>query len=293
MRLVLNDVEKWNELPFSEPILYLQFDNCGKNKNKVLIGFVTDLVRRGVFVKAKLGFLMVGHTHEDIDQFFSIISIHLKKETVVCPDQHSLRIEIPNAFLNPVDKPDVIVLDPSKMFDFNELYLSSIDEQISYHQEPHQYRIKQFNPATQKPECVLVHYKNWVESRFWLPSINSSPPNDSVDLIQQPTKRRKMSRGQLTAGQRAVQTRTTVPKDSEIESCLCTLERPANLHGLECNKKRHGVFEPIDDSISLNIQCHCYHTHVNKHQLMSAPETSTNNCSCYRTPLRIQKPHCF
>ena len=174
-------------------------------------------------MKAKLGFLMVGHTHEDIDQFFSIISIHLKK--VICPDQHSLWIEIHN----------VIVLDPSKMFDFNKLYMSSIGEQISYHQEPHQYRIKQFNPATRKPECVLVHYKNWVESRFWLPSINSSPPNDSVDLIQQPTKRRKMSRGQLTAGQRAVQTRTTVPKDSEIESCLCTLERPANLHGLKCN----------------------------------------------------------
>ena len=114
LRLILNDLEKRNELPYSEPTLYLQFDNCGENKNKVLIDFVTDLVRRGVFVKAKLGFLMVGHTHEDIDQFFSIISIHLKKETVVCPDQHSLRIEIPNAFLNPVNKPDVIVLDPSK-----------------------------------------------------------------------------------------------------------------------------------------------------------------------------------
>ena len=135
----MNDLEKQNELPFFEPTLYLQFNNCGENKNKVLIGFVTDLVWRGMFVKTKLSFLMVGHTHKDIDQFFSIISIHLKKGTVVCPDQHSLRIEIHNAFLNPVDKPDVIVLDPSKMFDFNELYLSSIDEQISYHQEPHQY----------------------------------------------------------------------------------------------------------------------------------------------------------
>ena len=100
LRLVLNDLEKRNELPYSEPTLYLQFDNCGENKNKVLIDFVTDLVRRGVFVKAKLGFLMVGHTHEDIDQIlnFSIISIHLKKETVICPDQHSLWIEIQNAF---------------------------------------------------------------------------------------------------------------------------------------------------------------------------------------------------
>ena len=65
--------EKW-KLPCVNPTLYLQIDNCGENKNKTLIAFLTDLVRKKVFHKIKACFLMVGHTHDDIDQVFATIS---------------------------------------------------------------------------------------------------------------------------------------------------------------------------------------------------------------------------
>ena len=56
--------------------LYLQLDNCGgENKNSFLMTFVAILVHFGVFEKIKVSFLMVGHTHEDIDQFFSRLSV--------------------------------------------------------------------------------------------------------------------------------------------------------------------------------------------------------------------------
>jgi hypothetical protein len=56
--------------------LYAQFDNCsGENKNQVTMTFLCILVHFGVFNKIKVSFLQVGHTHEDIDQMFSRLSV--------------------------------------------------------------------------------------------------------------------------------------------------------------------------------------------------------------------------
>ncbi|XP_062621696.1 uncharacterized protein LOC134283269 [Saccostrea cucullata] len=53
-------------------VLYLQMDNCAReNKNRYLLAFFCFLVEVGLFRKIKISFLMVGHTHEDVDQVFS------------------------------------------------------------------------------------------------------------------------------------------------------------------------------------------------------------------------------
>ena len=41
------------------------------------MGYLCHLVEEKVFDKIKLSFLMVGHTHEDVDQMFSRYSICL------------------------------------------------------------------------------------------------------------------------------------------------------------------------------------------------------------------------
>ena len=57
------------------PVLYMQLDNtCRENKNKFVFSFLAYLVTMGVFKKIKVNFLLVGHTHEDIDQYFSVVS---------------------------------------------------------------------------------------------------------------------------------------------------------------------------------------------------------------------------
>ena len=66
LRLTLLDLEKQNKLPTVNPILYLQLDNCSENKNKVLFGFLSDLVSRHMLEEVQVGFLMVGHTHKKI-----------------------------------------------------------------------------------------------------------------------------------------------------------------------------------------------------------------------------------
>ena len=48
-------------------VLYLQVDNtCHENKNQVVFGYLNMLVELRVFEKVKVGFLLVGHTHDHI-----------------------------------------------------------------------------------------------------------------------------------------------------------------------------------------------------------------------------------
>ena len=63
-------------------VLYLQLDNTAlENKNQYVLAFLAYLVQAGVFSAIHLSFLIVGHTHEDIDQVFSGVSAHLKKNS--------------------------------------------------------------------------------------------------------------------------------------------------------------------------------------------------------------------
>jgi len=53
--------------------LYLQLDNCYReNKNKYMLGFLEWLVDKKIFTKVVLSFMIVGHTHCDVDQLHSI-----------------------------------------------------------------------------------------------------------------------------------------------------------------------------------------------------------------------------
>ncbi|KAI8493207.1 hypothetical protein Bbelb_292110 [Branchiostoma belcheri] len=61
--------------------LYLQLDNSAKEcKNKYILAFACWLVHLRIFRKVKLGYLMPGHTHEDMDQMLSRFSTHLQRE---------------------------------------------------------------------------------------------------------------------------------------------------------------------------------------------------------------------
>ena len=51
-------------------ILYVQCDNGSEFKNNVWATALEWLTKLGIFVKVKLSFLPVGHTHEDIDACF-------------------------------------------------------------------------------------------------------------------------------------------------------------------------------------------------------------------------------
>ncbi|KAL3695571.1 hypothetical protein R1sor_009647 [Riccia sorocarpa] len=57
------------------PNLYIQLDNSAKdNKNWAMIPFCSELVARGCCKMITMSFLVIGHTHEDVDVFFSKVN---------------------------------------------------------------------------------------------------------------------------------------------------------------------------------------------------------------------------
>jgi hypothetical protein len=213
---VLVDLDNDNKLPVANnAVFYLQVDNCGENKNRILFSFLTHLVRTGTFQKVKVGFLMVGHTHEDIDQFFSVIAKHLRKVHILCPDQPSLFKAVHEAFEKPADRPVVMTFDATDIVDYRVLYDPRMDDEFHYYQEPHAFRIKIFNVESSGTvdSVTLMHYKMWVENVHWLPCFasndnvsSSKTVSDEEDIVGSPVKqkkKRKMNRGQITKGQMA------------------------------------------------------------------------------------------
>jgi hypothetical protein len=76
MHVIVDVRRKKGRLP---PTLQIQADNCTpENKNIYMFA----LVGLGYFQEVQLCFLIVGHTHEDIDQRFSIISNMLKRTNI-------------------------------------------------------------------------------------------------------------------------------------------------------------------------------------------------------------------
>ena len=108
---------------------------------------------------------MTGHTHKDIDSFFSTIASKLRSG-IICPDRQlqSFVQAVSAAFDDPKDKPVLCYLNACDIFDYKELYGPLVDKTIAYHQQPHQFCNKHYDAST-----VLLHYKQWSHSRFWLP----------------------------------------------------------------------------------------------------------------------------
>ena len=97
------------------PKLYMQMDNCsGDNKNYAILALCNFLVDQGVFEQVEVGYLPVGHTHEDIDQGFSVLSRHLKQ--VDAKSFSSFVREDRAAFNNPLEKPNVEVVNCKRDF---------------------------------------------------------------------------------------------------------------------------------------------------------------------------------
>jgi hypothetical protein len=62
--------------------LYLQLDSASVNKCNTLYSYLAFLVLSGVFESVRVGYMLVGHTHDIIDQVFSRISFYLRRHNV-------------------------------------------------------------------------------------------------------------------------------------------------------------------------------------------------------------------
>ncbi|XP_070536890.1 uncharacterized protein [Ptychodera flava] len=137
--------------------LYVQLDNCVReNKNKFFIGFMAYLVKRKYLQEIMMSFLMVGHTHEDIDQRFSKYSQKLKEN-----DAKTMP-ELAKVLENSTDpQPEITILQT--VWNIRDWLLPHLEE-IHNQSFPHVYRIYLASNGE-----VKVQYKNWSTDFNWQP----------------------------------------------------------------------------------------------------------------------------
>ncbi|KAL3699729.1 hypothetical protein R1sor_017751 [Riccia sorocarpa] len=69
------DIGEGRRLRMLPTNLYIQLDNSAKdNKNWAVMAFCSELVAKGCCKTITMSFLVVGHTHEDVDAFFSEVN---------------------------------------------------------------------------------------------------------------------------------------------------------------------------------------------------------------------------
>ena len=152
--------------------LCIQMDNCGHQKNKYMMAYLTHLVDNGQFANITLSFLEKGHTHEDIDQTFSVLSKAFKQSTCHTPSE--FRRQVHEAF------PDTPSLDePAHLgtaifthveqieytHDVVNWMAEALDKKLKYIQKPHVFTFQRNSEGD-----ATMHYKAWWRRRDWKPA---------------------------------------------------------------------------------------------------------------------------
>lgn len=155
INVLLNVLSMHPSLP---PTLYLQLDNCGRdNKNRFLFAFCCLLVELGVFRKVKVSFLMVGHTHEDVDQMFSRFSTWLNRNNAHHLD--ALLDGFQKSYTYSGTSPTAVKLQ--EIYDASGWLFSRMAD-IRKHSVPHIFRFKKDESGT-----VVMSCKLWSTDKAW------------------------------------------------------------------------------------------------------------------------------
>ena len=178
--------ELWDEEgPENRPdILYLQVDGGSENKNQWVLAYLATLIVLGIYKKIKMCFLPVGHTHEDIDQAFSRISMHLRRVSAFTfPD---LLTQVRNSFKSALMTPSVIQI--GQTFDFKDYLDTSAVSKVTSWTDNHCYRFS-WNPHYQQ---VQMHYKKWCNSEGYFGKcedcyVKSFKQVEALALLQEQT----------------------------------------------------------------------------------------------------------
>src|SRR3569833_2991745 len=86
-KFLLEEIDKVGHPPQK---LYIQADNCAReNKNRYVLSWCCLMLLLGIIKEVELSFLIVGHTHELIDQSFSGLKLWLRKNynDIITPDE--------------------------------------------------------------------------------------------------------------------------------------------------------------------------------------------------------------
>jgi hypothetical protein len=141
---------------------WLQFDNCGENKNKEMFAYISLLIENFSFEEVLINFLIVGHTHASIDQYFSVISKAIFNSYFIGTPLALL--ELIRRAHNASWKQEAIIRDIVVYYDFKSAIAPYLNDKIKYYQFPHCFR---FKPAF--GHVAIMQYKTLSTNPHYLP----------------------------------------------------------------------------------------------------------------------------
>ena len=152
-------------------VLYIQMDNCAKdNKNKTLFAYVAYLVLHRVFRKVKLSFLMVGHTHDQVDQVFSRFSVWLSHHDCITVDELMAGFAEAYTFEFRIPAKSYVV---DKVIDV-EKWLAPVRENVDGYSKLHGFKFELDNGAVR----MSTRFMNAKQRKDWQSSAVILDPNN-------------------------------------------------------------------------------------------------------------------
>lgn len=138
------------------PILYLQLDNCWReNKNQYMLGYCHWLIEMHCFEEIYMSFLPVGHTHEDVDQMFSVVRTGIRG----CPQVYSVEdfvAKIPEWFTKQRTRPTCHYY--TNAWDWKTWLTPFLAQNISGQSKPHVFH---FIRTPNLPTSIIMETKEY------------------------------------------------------------------------------------------------------------------------------------
>jgi hypothetical protein len=120
-------------------IMNFQFDNCGENKNKEMFCYASLLVELGYFDEFNVNFLVVGHTHCNLDQNFSVLSSKINDAPYVASPL-AMRDLLGIAHKDRLERP-LYNIEVEVVHDYKTFFEPFVNKSIKFYQVPHRFRI--------------------------------------------------------------------------------------------------------------------------------------------------------
>ena len=148
--------------------LWLQFDNCGDNKNQYFFMYSSLLIELFAFDEVEIAFLIVGHTHASIDQYFSVIAKAIRKaEFIGTP---IALLELIRRCHDSSWQQKAVIREIKVYYDLKTMFEPYRNKRIKYFGIPHIFRFTPFIG-----HVAIMEYKNFSRDRFM-------PPRPSVPI---------------------------------------------------------------------------------------------------------------
>ena len=150
--------------------------------------FISDLIERGYYDEIEVFFLIVGHTHNKLDQWFSVLSKAIKGAHFI-GSVIALKALYKIAHAEEIDKQPQLIHQLETYRDWRRLYRPILNSSIKHFQVPHRYKFK----LDEQLGCAKMEYMHmspphgFTHLETWHPIANPEEskfanPNGDISL---------------------------------------------------------------------------------------------------------------